>query len=182
MKTDNREHSYNDFLNTESVAPPEKLSILILNMIKEDLHFSPMAVVAKLGFIHIFTTLIILYICPQFGVRIGGASFSLMDAFMKFGHLACAALCGATLVGGTFFMAAMLLKPQESFWLKKQMPWVLVSLSALTLITLVIMGASAHHTEFVLWCSFGIIGGWATFELGRKSRLYGTRILLKLTA
>lgn len=172
---------FNDFLNADAVNPPSEVLRTVQHKIHSELKFSPAAVILKLSVVHVFTTLLVLYICPQFGVSWGASSFSLMESFMRLGHQACAALCGVTLIGGTFLVAAFLLKPQESFWLKKQMPWIPISLSVLTLITLATMGASGHHTEFVLWSIFGILGGWTAFEIGRKSKIYSFRVLSRIT-
>lgn len=175
-------NDYNDFLNGSAVAPSHDLSQKVLGQIQQELRFSPGAVLLKLGLVHVLTTALVLYICPQFGVSWGASSFSLMEAFMRFGHGVCAALCGVTLVGGTFLFAAMALNPQESFWLKQQMPWIPISLSLVTLILLAAAGAKGHHTEFVLWSAFAIVGGWAASEIGRKGRLYGFRFFAKLVA
>ena len=175
-------NDYDDFLNDNSVMPSNELSQKVLGQVHLELKFSPVAVVAKLGLVHALTTVLVLYICPQFGVSWGASSFSLMEVFMRFGHAACAALCGVTLLGGTFFVAAMTLKPQESFWMKRQMPWIPISLSIVTLILFAAMGAKGHHTEFVMWSVFAIVGGWASFEIGRKGKLYGFRFYAKLFA
>lgn len=174
------QNEFKDFLSTEPVAPSSTLSKKVQEQIQSDMKFSPVAVIAKLSFFHVIATALILYVCPQFGVSWGASSFSLMTFFMKFGHEVCAALCGVTLVGGTFLLTALMLKPQESFWLKQQMPWIPISLSILTLIVLAAMGAKGHHTEFVLWSVFGIAGGWAAFEIGRKGRLYSFRLLSRI--
>lgn len=176
----NIQNEFKDFLNTESVAPPAAVSQRVLSEVQKEMSFSVVSVIAKLSFFHVLVTGLVLYICPQFGVSWGASSFTLMTYFMKFGHVACAALCGITLVGGTFLLTALMLKPQESFWLKQQMPWVPISLSILTLILLAAMGAQGHHTEFVFWSVFGIVSGWAAFELGRKGRLYGFRLLSRI--
>lgn len=181
MKKNAAHDPYQEFLSSEPLLPPEKLNLSILNQIQKSLHFSRLAVLAKLSFVHMLTTLFVLYICPQFGVRIGSSTFSLMEFFMKFGHLPCAAFCGATLVGGTFLTTAFLLQPQESFWLRNQLSWISALLAVLTLIVLFSLGASAHHTELVFWCAFGIVGGWLTFEIGRKGRVYSARFLLRIT-
>lgn len=178
----NIENDFHDFLHGDPVNPPTDIGKSVQNAIRSELSFSPMAVILKLGVVHVFSTLAVLYICPQFGVSWGASSFSLMESFMRLGNQACAALCGVTLVGGTFLIAALLLKPQESFWLKKQMPWIPISLSILTLITLAIMGASGHHTEFVLWSIFAVLGGWTAFEIGRKGKLYSFRIIARIAA
>jgi|GEM_PF-3597235 len=173
---------YEEFLNAASVLPPAELSENVLGHVHEALRFSPTSVLAKLGLVHLFTSVCVLYICPQFGVSWGASSFSLVDAFMRFGHGVCAALCGVTLVGGTFLFAAMALRPQESFWLKKQMPWIPISLSLVTLILLAAVGAKGHHTEFMLWSVFAIAGGWMSFEIGRKGKLISSRFFAKWAA
>ncbi|MDC3911876.1 hypothetical protein KQE47_26465, partial [Raoultella planticola] len=86
----------------------------ILSEVQKEMSFSPEAIIAKLSFFHVLVTALVLYICPQFGVSWGASSFTLLTFFMKFGHEACAALCGITLVGGTFLLTALMLKPQES--------------------------------------------------------------------
>lgn len=173
---------YNEFLNSDPVLPSHELSKRVLWQIHQELKFSPTLVLAKLGFVHMLASAFILYICPQFGVSWGRASISLTDFFMRFGHEACAALCGMTLVGGTFLLVAIALKPQESFWLKQQMPWIPISLSLITLNMLAAVGARGHHIEFMLWSAFAIVGGWVAFEAGRKGRLHGFRLFSKLVS
>lgn len=178
----NIQNDYNEFLNVTSATPSPELNQKVLEQIHQELKLSPFGVVLKLGFVHVLTTLAVLYICPQLGVSWGSSSFSLMDTFMRFGHEACAALCGITLVGGTFLIAAMTLKPQESFWLKQQMPWIPISLSLITLILLAAMGANGEHYEFIMWSLFSIGGGWAFFEIGRRGKFMGFRLITKLLA
>jgi hypothetical protein len=176
------QNDYVEFLNVSIVSPPDDVSQKILAHVRHDLRFSPTTILVKLGAIHTFTTAFVLYVCPQFGVSWGAPSYTLLDVFMRLGHEACAALCGVTLIGMTFLMAAMLLKPQESFWLKQQMPWVPISLSFVTLILLAAMGAKGHHSEYMWWSLFAIVSGWAFFELGRKGRVYGFRVITRLVA
>ncbi len=184
MKTKNQsdpkfESDFQEFLQSDSVPPTKDVSENVLSKISGELTVSPWIATAKIAALHTFATLGLIYICPQFGVSWGNPSISLMNFFMKFGHEACAALCGAYLVGGSFLLTALALKPHESFWLKKQMPWFPISLSILTLIVLILNGAIAHHTELVIWIVFAIIGAWAFFEVGRFSKFQSTRFISK---
>lgn len=173
------EGDFQEFLQSESMAPDKDVSDKVLLKISNELAVSPWVVTTKIAVLHTFATLVLIYICPQFGVSWGNPSISLMNFFMKFGHEACAALCGAFLVGGSFLLTALVLKPHESFWLKKQMPWVPISLSILTMVVLILNGASAHHTELVIWIVFAIIGAWTFFEVGRLSKFKTSRFIAR---
>jgi len=184
MKTENDfdrkfESEFQEFLQSDAVIPTNDVSNVVLSNVSSEMTVSPWIATTKITVLHTFATLALIYICPQFGVSWGNPSISLMNFFMKFGHEACAALCGAYLVGGSFLLTALALKPHESFWLKKQMPWVPICLSILTLIVLVLNGATAHHTELVIWIVFAIMGAWAFFEVGRFSKLQSTRLISK---
>lgn len=174
------EKDFKDFLSDQSSLPSLESSELILTKVSKDLKVNPWLLTTKVALLYSFTSFIFLYFCPQFGVSWGAPSATLTSIYMSYGANACAALCAITLVGGNFLLLALALKNSESYWLKKQMPWIPISLSVLTLVLLISNGATPHHhhTEFALWILFAIISGCLLFEGARKSKIFSQRLLM----
>jgi hypothetical protein len=166
-----------DFLQEEGMAPPESLAQALISRVYGDLKVIPSAVLARLLVIHTVSLAFVLYVCPQFGVGFTDSHTPLLHFFMRFGHEACAALCGVLLLGTSLLSAAFILKSQESLWLSKQMAWIPPLLALLTLLILLALGASADHYEFVLWAVGGILAAWLAFRGGRRGRAFFVRVL-----
>lgn len=162
--------------NINKSNPPAELSKQVFTQVQSMMKVSPALIGFKIAFLHSLVTLVLIYFCPQFGVSWGKPSAILMSFFMRFGHEACAALCGSYLVGGSFLMISLFLRAEESFWLKKQMLWLPAFLAIFTLGILLLNGANAHHTELILWSVSAIFASWLFFGLGRATRIKSFRL------
>lgn len=92
---------------------PEYLRFSIQTAVLSDLSPSFLRVLAKLGVIHVLTSLVTLSICPQFGFRLWGEGMGLMNVFMRLGEVGCALACGIFFLGASLLLASVILKRAE---------------------------------------------------------------------
>ncbi|MBY0384713.1 hypothetical protein K2X05_06100, partial [bacterium] len=97
-KKTNWESEFTDFLLTESVAVPQKLTETILTKIHNELNPSFLHVFKKISFIHLILGFFTLLFCPQFDISIT-SQLGLVPYLMQFGHEVCTFGCGAIFVG-----------------------------------------------------------------------------------
>ena len=78
----------------------------ILSRVHADLNPSAYFVFSKLLIIHVFSALVTLSMCPQFGVRLLGEGMGLMHTFMILGPFGCLVACGMFFTGTSVFIAS----------------------------------------------------------------------------
>ncbi len=112
----NKTNDFDSFAEGDSQLPAG--SAFILNKIHQDIqklapHKSQVAV--KMGLIHLFSSILTLSACPQFGLRLFFKGEGLMHYFMQLTPTFCQSLCGGLYLSVTFLLARLVLSYDE--WL-----------------------------------------------------------------
>lgn len=160
---------FQDFLQTEEIAPPRHLSDQIISRIQTDLNPSPWSVFSKLALIHALTGTITLLFCPQFGFSLFDG-MGLMQLFMKYGEQACMVGCGAVFMGGSSLLASLVLGPEEIRVLRSKELLQISALGLLSMGILICAGTGVVLEMLFLWLAGSVLGGIATFEIGWQIR------------
>lgn len=162
---------FQEFLNSKKGNVPQSVSKNILKRIQTSLNPSWHSIFLKLFGIHVVTGTLSLAICSQFDMNPFNSGFSLTEYFMKFGHSACNVLCGIIFVGGSFLVAASLLRAEELRVLRKN---ALIQSFGLSLLSLGVFWFLASNMEFglsLLWLLGAVLGGVGLSELVYRWRL-----------
>src|SRR5262245_52340382 len=101
--------TFREFMSELAASPPREVSEKLQGLVERDLNPSPWSTFARLAGIHFVMGLLTLSLCPQFGIRVFGKGMGLMQYFMGLGDLGCGACCGVLFLGGTLFLASVLL-------------------------------------------------------------------------
>lgn len=142
-----------------------------LQPIINELSPTPTRVIGKIATIHLVLGTITLLFCPQFGVGFLADHTGLMAFFMRFGPVACAALCGAFFMGTTTAAAAWVLSRSETQKLRRQSVWTLPLLSGVSL-GLFLAGGGHVDQTWLPWIVGAVAGGAMSLETGFQLRLW----------
>lgn len=93
----------------------------------------PGLLVAKLLGVHALSTLLTLSVCPQFGFDGLKSFFDLSDVLMRFGHLACQAMCGLIYLAVSVAVASLVVRKEELFFLRRKRLLYVISLLFISL-------------------------------------------------
>lgn len=138
----------------QAQLPPGSLETL-----KKELFPSALSVAVKMGLIHVFSSLLTLMVCPQFGFRLFFEGHGLMHYFMKAGSVACFALCGAFYLGSTLWISKIFLGEFEWELVRKHPG---LSLGALSLISIGLFSMISHTLNFeigLVWLLGALVSG-----------------------
>ncbi len=117
---------------------------------------------------HLFASLVTLSLCNQMGIRLFFSGPGLMEYFMNFGYWACMGFCGAFYMGSTFLVLPFVTSLDERNFYKKQLPLLVGGLSALSLLSLTLIGSSVSFGLVLIWLLGAEISGLGAFYLGSK--------------
>lgn len=165
IKKTNWESEFTDFLLTEPVEVPQKLTKTILVKMHGELNPSFLQVFKKISFIHLVVGFLTLLFCPQFNISIT-SQLGLVPYLMRFGHEVCTFGCGAIFVGISLLVSSFYLKPEEIKVLKKYEFLQLLFLSSLSLGFFVAAGAEIVLSLGLIWLAGATIGGVLSLDLG----------------
>jgi hypothetical protein len=140
--------SFHDDADLE-VAPMRGLGALKAQIEKEQA--KPLSVAAKLGVIHILSSVLSLAVCPQFGVKLFGEGEGLMHLFMQISPTFCQAFCGAFYLAVTFVMARLILTPEEWYLLLRARTLTIATLTLVSLGAFFIMDRQMTLEAGALW-------------------------------
>ena len=162
---------FEGFLKANEATPPKAVAEIVLNRVASDLNPPAWNIFAKLSLIHLIVGGATLLACPQFGISIL-PGMGLMAIFMKFGHTACMAACGAFFLGGSFLLAALALRPEEVRKLRQAELIYVVSLAAVSAAVLICVGGTMILQLGLAWLAGSLLGGILTLELGWRVRTW----------
>ncbi len=162
-------HEFQQFIATEGVEPPRRVSDEILSRVRSDLNPPALQVFARLALIHFFVAALVLLICPQFGIA-WFDGMGLMALFMRFGEVACSVACGALFLGASGLAASLALRPEEIRTIRETKVLQWAGLALLSIGAFISMGATIVVTFGLAWVVGSVAGGWVTFELGTLLR------------
>ena len=168
------QQEFEDFLRPHDGHPSQKQSLEIRSLIHAKLHPSSWFVFLKLFLIHTVTSLVTLSFCSQFGVRLFGEGHGLTHYFMYFGSYGCVALCGAFLMGTSFFVASLILKSEEIKTVYAGLPLYIGVLIILSLSLFMIVSSDILVGYALTWIGGAIVGSFVLFNVGTvfKKRIY----------
>lgn len=164
-KKTNWESEFADFLMSEPVEVPHKVTETIFSEIHHELNPSFLQVFGKISYIHFIVGFFTLLFCPQFDISIT-SQFGLIPYFMQFGHEVCTFACGAIFVGLSLLASSFHLKPEDIKVLKEYEFLQLLVLSSLSLGFFVALGAEVVLSLGIIWLVGAIVGGILTLNLG----------------
>lgn len=141
---------WQNFQESEHVAPPEHVSRRVISRIQSRLKPSAINTASRVLLAHGLSVTVTLAYCPQFGLG-WTSNPGVTTFFMNFGHTACTFLCGALLLGTTGVFSALLLRPEQwrAFW--RAVPLSAAALGLLTLLGLSLAGAQPDRSLSLVW-------------------------------
>lgn len=153
-----------------SAVPSEGVSKKILGEVRAQLNPSLFTILLKFSVIHAISGGTTLLFCPQLGVGPVFGEHGIMGLFMIFGPVGCAMACGGFFLGSSFFLSALLLKPEELRRVKNLELVHVTFFAAISYALLMFLGARNESFEFLFWLFGAVFGGFAFFEIGRWFR------------
>lgn len=164
-KKTNWESEFAEFLISEPVEVPHKVTETIISKIQKELNPSFLQVFGKISSIHLIVGLVTLMFCPQFDISIT-SQVGLVPYLMQFGHEVCTFGCGAIFVGTSLLASSFYLKPEEVKVLKRHELLQLLVLSSLSLGFFVALGAEVVLSLGIIWLAGATLGGILSLNLG----------------
>ena len=168
---------FQEFLNSDGITPPAKVTEAIFSRINRDLNPPAWAVFTKLALVQAVVGTITLLFCPQFGIGLF-SGMGLMSIFMGLGETACMAACGGLFLGTGALVGSLILKPEEVKIIRRNRLLQLALLGTLSIGTFICLGASVVVALGFAWLVGSTLGGIATLELGWFIRSYFRRKLV----
>ena len=152
-------------------SPSMETSRAIFSHVRLDLHPPFTHVLLKLGAIQLFAGALTLLFCPQLGVGPFLSQDGLMILFMQFGAAACAAACGAIFLGIGTCLASLFLRPEELRTLRQRQLVGIPLMSVVSLMLLMLAGASGSAILYLVWLIGAILGGEIAARVVYRVRL-----------
>ena len=153
-----------------SAVPSEAVSKKILGEVRFQLNPNLFQVLAKFSLIHALSGGTTLLFCPQLGVGPFFGEHGIMAVFMILGPIGCAMACGGFFLGSSFFLSALLLKPEELRRVKNLELVHVTFFASISYGLLMFLGARNESFEFLFWLFGAVLGGFVFFEAGRWLR------------
>lgn len=167
MKNSKGKSEFEEFKQSQSEIPPSHLSAQLFQSVEPDIKATPYWVFSKLSLIHLFSGLMTLSVCPQFGVRVWGEGLGLMKTFMGLGSYGCVLACGFFFMGSSLLLAALVLKPYEILAIRRHR---FVEIGAIVLLSMgffLMIDVKEVLTGLTLaWIVGAVLGGVTLLELG----------------
>lgn len=154
---------FDEFLHSQEITPPAYVSDGLINYVSRELHPSFAAIITKLAIVYVPVGSLSLLICAQFDV---GRGHALTDAFMKFGHLPCMAICGALFLGLPMLAALFVLSRTEISAIRRQIYLPIIAIGIISLLIFFCLGADISLLVALSWLAGGLISGILATEAG----------------
>lgn len=156
---------YQEYLSTDELQPPQKITEKIWNRVHQDLNPNLFSVFSKLSLIHAVIGTITLLFCP-YSELYSFQSFNLMSLLMKFGEQVCMLGCGAVFLGGSALTASLVLRSEEVQLIRKTRVLQLSGVALLSMSIFVCTGLLFLQGLALFWAFGSVLGGLLTLELG----------------
>ena len=150
---------------------PSSINEKILKNIKERLNPDLKMIFLKLFMVHIFTAILTLSICPQFGFQIFRSHLNLMDLFMKLGNHFCDFACGTFFTATSIFIALFVISRDELRVLRHHRNITVLSIVLASIGFFVIMNPQLFFELSLLWITGAIFGATTILEIGTEIQL-----------
>ncbi len=162
---------FDEFMSSRQ-SPPIELSQKVMAHVEGDLAPSLSQALPRFVSVYFASGLLTLSICPQFGIGPLGGGHGIAHYFMEVGLWACALFCGSFFLGVGALTSSLFLTKPELAVLRKSSIWLVPTLSAFTLVILMIAGYMiGGYSEFltpsyvVFWTVGAILTGRLVFAL-----------------
>ncbi|MDG0817329.1 hypothetical protein [Bdellovibrio svalbardensis] len=119
------------------------------------------SVAAKLGAVHLVSSVITLTACPQFGLRLFFQGEGMMHYFMKISPTFCQSFCGALYLSVTFLLARFVLKYDEWLVVLRSRALSIATLALLSLGTFAMINRQMSFETGVFWIFGATLGAEA---------------------
>jgi hypothetical protein len=169
MKDRDLKSEYQVFIGTEGKGSlPRSLDQTVIQHIHQDMQPGARRVLSKFAVIHLFSSILTLSICPQFGLGPFFGQHGIMRYFMYFGDLVCIALCGAFYLSTTVAFAFLVMRPEEWRKLRELALPSFAGIAALSLLTFFILTQSGL-VENLFWTISFVLSWFVAAVLAAKS-------------
>jgi hypothetical protein len=165
MNNNFNKKDYEDFI--ESVGEIKSPSVLdrLMKTVEKELNPSQWTILFKLLTVHLFSSLVTLSICPQFGVRVFGKGHGIMEYFMYFGNNVCFLLCGTFFLGTTVIAFKFITSRPEWNAFKRYHLIYCISLSTSSLFVFAYFSANILLGLSIFWLIGAVFGAMAIIKL-----------------
>lgn len=166
---------FQTFCDAPETTPPDAVSRGVQERVYSALNPSLWSVLGRLSFIHLFSGMATLVVCPQFGLSwSGGEHTALMMLFMRLGEYGCMVACGGFFLGTSTLAASVILSPEQVRSIRKHPLLQLSGLAFASLGTLFCLGGVIVIPLALAWFFGSVFVGTLSLELGWKLRWAGT--------
>ena len=125
----------------------------------------PFRLIGKISFIQMSMLILILSICPQFGLGIfKNGHYGLTSLFMLISHEFCQLACGGLLFTSTLLALHFNLKITEIEWLQKNKMVFSFMALALTSTLFWMFAPEIYLLTYIIWAAGAVLSQWAYFE------------------
>lgn len=153
---------FENFLESQGPGPSPRVHEALKSLVEAE-RPRPARTATKLAATHLTSSMVVLTLCPQFGLRLFFDGHGLMHYFMFAGDWGCWFLCGFFYLAITAFLARAILLPADWGLLRTRKALWVPSLLGLTMGTL-IMASGAVSIEYGLFWLVGSVAAlwWLT--------------------
>ena len=155
---------YRDFLDSESLNPPEILSQNILNAVRGELNPSKGKVLFKMLLGQTVGAVMTLFICPQFHMGFLSDEYVFHFFHRTFGDFGCMMACGMLFMGTGALVASVILKKNEFRALGSYRNLYYPAVSLVGLSVFFFLGAKIYLTFASGWLLGGMLGSFLAFQ------------------
>lgn len=143
-----------------------ELDLKIKSEIKKRLNPKPLDITLKVLVIHLFSAVITLAVCPQFGKKLFDFDINLMDFFMLItGPRYCVALCGTFFIGTSLFINTLFLNYDELRVIRSHRHLTVFLMVLISFGSFVMFDPILFLESTLLWFFGAILGGYLSLEL-----------------
>ncbi len=174
MKRDKHElelsKKFTDFIESEQVAPNDRLDGAVLNMVRKELRPALWKVYGKLTLVEATAGLLTLTICPQFGFGLGQHNQFLHALHSSTPPAVFYLLCGLffVLIGAT--LGGLLLNRAEIRTIGRSRYFYFAVYSVLAFLLLLALGTEAFVVSSLVWILGALLGNILGFEAAIRLR------------
>lgn len=139
----------------------------IKSTVYQRLNPKPHFIALKFLVIHLFSAVLTLSVCPQFGKKMFNLNIDLMDFFMKItGPKYCLLLCGAFFIGTSLFINSILMNYDELRTIRSHRHLTVIMLVLLSFGSFLMFDPILFLESTMLWFAGALAGGYLSLEFG----------------
>ncbi|MFT7184698.1 MAG: hypothetical protein ACI84K_000064 [Pseudohongiellaceae bacterium] len=159
-----------DFVEAEPMSPSAKTESHIMNMVQKDLCPPKPLVFGKFLFIEVFTGVITLFMCPQFGLGFGGHNEFLHSLHETFDPFTFYVICGFLFVIAGSVLSGLFLSHDEIRSIKNSKYAYYPVYALITYFMFFLLSVEILILSAIPWILGSIMGNALGFGLASKAR------------